>query len=69
MSAVKLMLMGFVSVMLVACDHMNIAKLNERVSPGAVTYGHSKSGKQMVSAIKERGLVPRSLINQKNGFL
>ena len=34
MSAVKLMLMGFVSVMLVACDHMNIAKLNERVIPG-----------------------------------
>ena len=42
---------------------------NERVSPGAVTYGRSKSGKQMVSAIKERGLVPRSLINQKNVFL
>ena len=42
---------------------------NERVSPGAVTYGRSKSGKQMVSAIKERGLVPRSSINQKNVFL
>ena len=42
---------------------------NERVSPGEVTYGRSKSGKQMVSAIKERGLVPRSSINQKNVFL
>ena len=42
---------------------------NEQVSPGAVTYGRSKSGKQMVSAIKERGLVPRSLVNQKNVFL
>ena len=34
MSAVKLMLVGFASVMLVACDHMNIAKLSERVIPG-----------------------------------
>ena len=42
---------------------------NERVSPGAVMYGHSKSGKQMVSAIKERGLVPESSINQKNVYL
>ena len=42
---------------------------NERVSPGAVMYGHSKSGKQMVSAIKERGLVPKSSINQKNVYL
>ena len=42
---------------------------NERVSPGAVMYGHSKSGKQMVSAIKEQGLVPQSSINQKNIFL
>ena len=42
---------------------------NERVSPGAVMYGHSKSGKQMVSAIIERGLVPKSSINQKNVFL
>jgi len=42
---------------------------NESVSPGEVTYGRSKSGKQMVSAIKERGLVPRSSINQKNVFL
>ncbi len=42
---------------------------NERVSPGVVMYGHSKSGKQMVSAIKERGLVPESSINQKNVYL
>ena len=42
---------------------------NERVSPGAVMYGHSKSGKRMVSAIKEQGLVPQSSINQKNIFL
>ena len=34
MSAVKLMLMGLASMTLVACDHMNISKLNERVIPG-----------------------------------
>ena len=42
---------------------------NDRVSPGEVMYGHSKSGKQRVLAIKERGLAPRSSINRKNVFL
>ena len=36
MSAVKLMLMVLASLTLVACDHMNIAKLNERVIPGQI---------------------------------
>ena len=39
------------------------------MSPGAVMYGHSKSGKEMVSEIKKQGLVPQSSINQKNIFL
>ncbi|MEL0336537.1 MAG: DEAD/DEAH box helicase, partial [Euryarchaeota archaeon] len=67
-------LVMFHSVPKVLCKNKEDAAVfqrhwNERVSPGAVMYGHSKSGKQMVSAIKERGLVPESSINQKNVYL
>ncbi|MEL0213877.1 MAG: DEAD/DEAH box helicase, partial [Euryarchaeota archaeon] len=67
-------LVMFHSVPKVLCKNKEDAAVfqrhwNERVSPGAVMYGHSKSGKQMVSAIKEQGLVPESSINQKNVYL
>ena len=48
----------FHSVPKVLCKNKEAAVFqkhwNDRVSPGEVMYGHSKSGKQMVSAIKDR---------------
>lgn len=64
----------FHSVPRVLCKNKEDAAIfqhywNQKVSPGAVMYGHSKSGKEMVSKIKKQGLVPQSSINQKNIFL
>ncbi|MFL2952027.1 MAG: DEAD/DEAH box helicase family protein [Candidatus Thalassarchaeaceae archaeon] len=56
------------------CRNMEDAKVFERqwnwkVSPGEVQYGHSRSGKEMVSEIKRAGLSPRSSTHKKSVFL
>ena len=56
------------------CRNLEDAKVFERqwnwkVSPGEVQYGHSRSGKEMVTEIKRAGLYPKSSTHKKSVFL